>query len=138
MRLSNGVVLPDREIEIHAIRAQGPGGQHVNKVSSAVHLRFDISASSLSSTYKDRLLNYADRRISTDGVINIKVQDSRSQDRNRTTAMQRLSNLIDLAMRRKKKRIASKPSRSAQRARMDAKTRRSRLKNLRGRVNNDD
>nr|WP_246480557.1 alternative ribosome rescue aminoacyl-tRNA hydrolase ArfB [Motiliproteus sediminis] len=124
---------PD-EVEISAIRAQGAGGQNVNKVSSAIHLRFDIAASSLPEVYKERLLALKDRRISKEGVVVIKAQQYRTQEANREDAIERLVELIRSVTYVEKKRVATKPTRASQRRRMDSKTRRSNVKSLRGRV----
>ena len=124
--------ISENELEISGIRAQGPGGQNVNKVSSAVQLRFDINASnSLSSEAKIKLLNHPDRRISKHGVVTIKAQGSRSRDKNRTDALQRLQTLIATALSVKKKRVATKPSKKAKQKRLDDKSRRSQLKRTR-------
>ncbi|WP_020407913.1 alternative ribosome rescue aminoacyl-tRNA hydrolase ArfB [Hahella ganghwensis] len=132
--VSNSVSIPDSELEYSAIRAQGAGGQNVNKVSSAIHLRFDIKASSLPDFYKERLLAYNDHRISKDGVIIIKSQEHKSQELNRQAAEQRLIGLIKDATRVQKKRKPTKPTRSSQNKRMDSKTKRGRIKSLRGRI----
>ena len=135
LNLSRSIRIPDEEIEMTSIRAQGPGGQHVNKVSSAIHLRFDIRASSLPEQCKQRLLGLSDQRISSDGIIVIKAQQFRSRDKNRADALARLRRLIeDGALREQKVRRPSKPSRSARRKRVDTKVRKGKVKALRGRV----
>ncbi|RLA46866.1 MAG: aminoacyl-tRNA hydrolase [Gammaproteobacteria bacterium] len=134
LRISSQVSIPLAEVDIHAIRAQGAGGQNVNKVSSAIHLRFDINASSLPDVYKARLRELSDQRITTEGVIIIKAQRFRSQDKNRDDALGRLQDLIKSAAVTRKKRRPTKPSRNSQKKRVDRKTKHGQLKSLRGRV----
>ena len=134
LEISNAVTIPDEEIDLSAMRAQGAGGQNVNKVSSAIHLRFDIRASSLPEFYKERLLQLDDRRVSKDGVVIIKAQRHRTQLKNREDALDRLRELIRGAVVVQKARRATRSSRSAKKRRMDSKTRRGRTKALRGKV----
>ncbi len=134
LKISDQIVIPDDELQLCAIRAQGAGGQNVNKVSSAIHLRFDIKASSLPEFYKERLLNLKDSRINKDGVLIIKAQQFRTQEKNREAALARLLALIQAATVVQKVRRPTKPTRNSQRRRMDSKTKRSQTKSLRGRV----
>lgn len=134
LQITNRTAIPLSEIDLSAVRSQGAGGQNVNKVATAIHLRFDIQASSLSPLYKERLLNLNDKRITKDGLIIIKAQQHRTQEQNKDDALQRLQALIQSVTVTPKKRKPTKPSRNAKKKRLDSKTKRGQIKALRKKV----
>lgn len=135
--VNQNISIDEAELDFQAIRAQGSGGQNVNKVSSAVHLRFDINASSLADEYKQQLLNFQDQRITGDGVIVIKAQEHRSQLKNRQEAIGRLCDLILQATTRQKKRRPTRPTKGAKERRLKQKNQRGQVKQMRGKVDRE-
>jgi len=131
IKLSPYIAISDKELELIPIRAQGAGGQNVNKVSSAIHLRFDIQNSSLPAVYKERLLNLSDRRINKEGILIIKAQLHRTQEKNKLDALQRLEEVVRSVMQVAKTRRATKPSKNSQRKRLDSKKKHGQNKVLR-------
>ncbi|BAP12912.1 MAG: class I peptide chain release factor [Alcanivorax borkumensis] len=134
LQVSRDLQIPDNEIDLQAIRAQGSGGQNVNKVASAIHLRFDIRASSLPDRYKERLLALSDQRITSDGVVVIKAQQFRTQEMNKENALARLAQLIKSVTVEQKPRKATRPTLGSKRRRLDSKTKHGKTKSLRGKV----
>jgi len=137
LKISNTITLDENEVDISAIRASGSGGQKVNKVSAAIHLRFDIDASTLPETYKEKLLNLKDKRITKDGIVVIKSQQHRSQEQNRDEAVERLVELIKSVNVVQKRRVPTKPTKGSVGRRLDAKKKRGSKKRLRGRVDEE-
>jgi ribosome-associated protein len=138
LRISGNVVIPDSELELSAIRSQGAGGQNVNKVASAIHLRFDIPSSSLPDVVKQRLMALNDRRISSDGVLVIKAQRYRTQEKNRADALSRLQSLVCSVLVTRRKRVPTRATAASKVRRLDSKVRRGKHKRLRGRVTGED
>ncbi|MCF6243655.1 MAG: aminoacyl-tRNA hydrolase [Sulfurovum sp.] len=134
LKISNTVTIDENEVEISAIRASGSGGQKVNKVSAAIHLRFDIEASSLPEYYKEKLLEHKDKRITKEGIIVIKSQQHRSQEQNRDEAMERLVELVKSVNVVQKRRVPTRPTKGSVGRRLDSKKKQSIQKKLRGKV----
>ena len=137
LKISNTVTLDESEVEVSAIRAQGSGGQKVNKVSAAIHLRFDIDASSLPDFYKEKLLSLKDKRITKEGIVVIKSQQHRSHEQNRDEAHTRLVELIKSVNVVQKKRVATKPTKGAVKRRLQSKKKHAQKKKMRGKVDSE-
>jgi ribosome-associated protein len=137
LKINRHIAIPINEIEMSAVRAQGPGGQHVNKASTAIHLRFDITKSSLPEHYKKRLLQIRDRRLSRDGIIIIKAQRHRSQEKNGEDALNRLQKIIERATFSPRKRKATRPTLNSRKRRLDSKVKRGRLKTMRTKISEE-
>ena len=137
LTITDTVAIADTELDLQAIRAQGAGGQNVNKVSSAIHLRFDINASSLPGVFKQRLLQLKDRRISSDGILIIKAQRYRTQEKNREDALARLQTLVQAVTIERKSRRPTRPTAGSRKRRLESKKKRGLAKSLRGKVDDD-
>ncbi len=134
LKISNTVSIPDKDITIQSIRAQGPGGQNVNKVSSAVHIRFDIQSSELPEFYKEKLMGVKDRRITRDGVIVIKAQTHRTREKNKAEGLARLAALIRASIKEPRRRKATRPTKASRKKRLESKARHARTKALRQKI----
>ncbi|MDH3979167.1 MAG: alternative ribosome rescue aminoacyl-tRNA hydrolase ArfB [Gammaproteobacteria bacterium] len=138
LRITGNIVIPDSELELGAIRSQGAGGQNVNKVASAIHLRFNIPSSSLPEAVKQQLMQLNDRRISGDGVLVIKAQRFRTQEKNRADALSRLQSLVRSVLVTRRKRVPTRATAASRARRLDSKTRRGQHKRLRGKVTGEE